>query len=368
MDEYYLWLVLGRILRNKVALSKRLIDRFSNPEIIFSSSVEDMYSVEGVIPDVVREIKSFKHPPEEIRDEVKKIRDKGVRLIHLNHPDYPERLKNIVDPPLYFYMKGCIRPQDYNAIAIVGTRRPTVYGRKVAEMLATEISSTGFTIVSGMARGIDSFAHRAALKAGGRSMAVLGCGIDVVYPRENSHLLADIEGSGAVISEFPMGTGPEKKNFPQRNRVISGLSLGTVVIEAAEKSGSLITARFALEQGREVFAVPGNINSPVSTGTNNLIKEGAKLVASTKDILEEFRQLLTHELKHGIKDNSVNNVCLSGDEENIYRILAIEPKHINQIIIESGFGPQRVMQILLDLEIKGLAEQLQGSCYIKANL
>ncbi len=296
------------------------------------------------------------------------LKDHGIKRIDLNHPDYPDRLKNIDGPPLYLYMKGEICQQDSNAIAIVGTRRPTPYGRRVAERLATELSFAGFTIVSGMARGIDSVAHKAALKAGGRSIGVLGCGIDVVYPRENSPLFADMAGSGALISEFPMGTGPEKKNFPQRNRIISGLSLGTVVIEASERSGSLITARFALEQGREVFAVPGNINSPVSIGTNNLIKQGAKLVATTEDILEEFEQLLTHGSKHGIKSSLIDHRTPSGEEGIVYKILTLEPKHINQIIIESGVEPPKVMQLLLDLEIKGLIEQIAGSCYVKANL
>lgn len=368
MDELYSWLLLARILRNKLVLGKRLIDRFSNPETIFSSSIGELSSIEGVTPDIANEIRSFTYPGEDIKDEIRKIKDKGVELIHMNHPYYPDSLKNIHDPPLCLYMKGSILPQDYMAIAIVGTRRPTIYGRKVAEALAAELSSAGFTIVSGMARGIDSVSHSTALKRGGRSIGVLGCGIDVIYPRENSHLFTDAAASGAVVSEFPMGTGPEKKNFPQRNRVISGLSLGTVVVEAAEKSGSLITARFAMEQGREVFAVPGNINSPVSAGTNNLIKQGAKLVGNANDVLEEFEQLLTQGLKHVIKDSFKDENPILGEEGNIYKILTLEPKHINQIITESGVEPQKVMQLLLDLEIKGLAEQLAGGCYVRAKL
>ena len=235
-------------------------------------------------------------------------------------------------------------------------------------MLAGELSSAGFTIVSGMARGIDSVAHRAALKAGGRSIGVLGCGIDIVYPGENTPLFTEMAERGAIISEFPVGTGPEKKNFPQRNRVISGLSLGTVVVEAAERSGSLITTRFALEQGREVFAVPGDINSEMSMGTNNLIKQGAKLVTNTGDILEEFAQLLTHPLKHGIRNNSTDGRSLSGDEGGIYERITLRPKHVDQIIVESGLAPQKVMQLLLGLEIKGVVEQLPGNCYVKAAL
>lgn len=368
MDEFYSWLALGSILRDRIAIAKRLIERFSTPEVVFSSSIEELGSVEGITMDLAREIKSFKHPSGEIADEIKRIRVQGIKLVYLNHPDYPERLKNIDAPPLYFYMKGGLSIEDSNAIAIVGTRRSTTYGRKVAEMLATGLSTAGLTIVSGMARGIDSFAQRAAIEAGGRSIGVLGCGIDVVYPRENKTLLADVVKNGAIISEFPLRTRPEKRNFPQRNRVISGLSLGTVVVEAAERSGSLITARFALEQGREVFAVPGNINSPMSRGTNNLIKEGAKLVVNTMDILQEFEQLLTHERKHDIKNTPIDNRSLSGDEKDIYNLLTLDPKHINQVITESEKEPQRVIQLLFDLEIKGVVEQLPGSCYVKAKL
>ena len=368
MEEHSLWLMLARILKNKGALAKGLIERFSDPETIFSASMEELCHVEGVTEDVAAEIKSIRPPGGDIRDEIKKIEDSGCRFIPMNHPDYPDRLKDIHDPPLFLYLKGRLDPHDSYAIAMVGARRPTPYGRRVAEMLACELSSAGFTIVSGMARGIDSVAHRAALKAGGRSIGVLGCGIDIVYPGENAPLFTEMAERGAIISEFPVGTGPEKKNFPQRNRVISGLSLGTVVVEAAERSGSLITTRFALEQGREVFAVPGDINSEMSMGANNLIKQGAKLVTTAGDILEEFAQLLTHPLKHGIRNNSTDGRSLSGDEGGIYERITLRPKHVDQIIVESGLAPQKVMQLLLGLEIKGVVEQLPGNCYVKAAL
>jgi len=367
-DEYIPWMVLNHILRDRTIVGKRLIDRFSTPERIFQSPEDELFRVEGVTADIVRGIKSPTYPSRDMMDEIEKITDRGIRLIHLGHPDYPEMLRNIDDPPLYFFMKGHIAPEDSKAIAIVGTRRPTIYGKRVAEWLASELSLAGFTIVSGLARGIDSIAHRASLQVGGRTIAVLGCGIDVVYPRENSRLLSEIVEKGYVISEFPLGTGPEKKNFPKRNRLISGLSLGTVVVEAAEKSGSLITARFALEQGREVFAVPGNINSEMSKGTNNLIREGAKLVAKTEDILEEFERLLTHEIKRDIKNNSTDLPVLSDDERDIFEILTLQPKHIEQIVTESGLSPQLVMSSLFSLEMKGLIEKLAGGCYVRGRL
>src|SRR4030067_3664769 len=210
-------------------------------------------------------------------------------------------------------------------------------------MLSAELSSAGFTIVSGMARGIDSVAHRTALKTGGRSIAVLGCGADIAYPRENKELMRELTQNGAVISEFPIGTWPDKKNFPQRNRIISGISVGVIVVEAAEKSGSLITARFAMEQGREIFAVPGNINSPLSKGTNNLIQQGAKTVTGVNYILEEFEQLLTLRSKHGITNMPVKPDSMSDEEKNIFSTLTLEPKHINHGITECGIEICRVM-------------------------
>lgn len=368
MEEPYLWLMLARILKNRGALGRRLIEQFSDPETVFSAPMEALCCVDGVTDDVAAEIKSVRYPGDDIRDEIKKIKESGCRFIPMNHPDYPVRLKDIHDPPLYFYVKGHLDPHDSYAIALVGARRPTTYGRRVAEMLACELTAAGFTIVSGMARGIDSVAHRTALKAGGKSIGVLGCGIDIVYPGENTPLFEEMTKQGAIISEFPLGTGPEKKNFPQRNRIISGLSLGTVVVEAAERSGSLITTRFALEQGREVFAVPGDINSEMSRGTNNLIKQGAKLVTHTEDILEEFAHLLTRPLKHDIRNNSTDDKILSVDEGGVYEKITLQPKHVDQIITESGVAPQKVMQLLLGLEIKGFVEQLPGNCYVKAAL
>ncbi len=367
-DEHYPWLALAHIFPNKAVLCRRLIERFTTPENIFASSFEDLCSVDGITPAMAWEIESFRHPSADVEEEIRKINDAGIKLIHLNHQDYPERLKNIYAPPLYFYMNGTLTPEDNNALAIVGTRSPTPYGRKVSEMLASELTSAGFTIVSGMARGIDSTAHRSALKTGGRTIAVLGCGADIAYPRENKNLMHEIIGNGAVISEFPMGTWPDKKNFPQRNRIISGLSMGVIVVEAAEKSGSLITARFAMDQGREVFSVPGNINSPSSRGTNHLIQQGAKAITNVNDILEEFEQLLTLRPKHGINSMPVKPDVMSDEEKNIYRTLTLEPKHINQVITECGIETRRVMQLLLNLELNGLIDQLPGSRYVRSAL
>lgn len=368
LDEYYPWLALGYLIRFRPYLSRRLIEKFLNPENIFSSSLKSLLTVEGMTADLAKSIVERRFDRDKILEGLKKLNKEEVKIIHMNDPAYPELLKQIEDPPLFFYMKGDIQPQDSLAISIVGTRRPTVYGKKVAELLSKELSHAGFTVISGVARGIDSIAHMSALTAGGRSIGVLGCGIDVVYPKENRSLILKIIKSGVIISEFPPEMGPEKQNFPRRNRIISGLSLGTVVVEAAEKSGSLITAGFALDQGREVFAIPGNINSRMSRGTNNLIKEGAKIVTNVDDILTEFELLLTHRGKRGIKNVSTCEVSLTGIKRKIYSILSLEPKHIDQIILESKVEPQKVIHILLDMELKGLIEQLPGHRYVKAHL
>src|SRR3989304_163598 len=295
MHEHYPWLALAHIFPNKAALCRSLIEKFSSPEKVFTSSFKDLCSVDAITPAMAWEIKSFRHPSADVEDEIKRINDAGIKLIHFNHPDYPERLKYIHDPPLYFYMNGSMTPEDNNALAIVGTRRPTPYGRKVTEMLSAELSSAGFTIVS-------------------------------------------------------------------------GISVGVIVVEAAEKSGSLITARFAMEHGREIFAVPGNINSPLSKGTNNLIQQGAKAVTNVNDILEEFEQLLTLRPKHGINSMPVEPDSMSDEEKNIYKRLTLEPKHINQVITECWIETRMVIQLLLNLELNGLIEQLPGSCYVRSTV
>ncbi len=218
-------------------------------------------------------------------------KENKTRTLSFSDKGYPTNLKYIYDPPPTLYVKGNILPEDNIAIAIIGSRRATYYGLKNAENLSFELAAGGITIISGLARGVDSAAHRGALKAGGRTIAVLGSGLNIIYPPENEKLAREILQCGAVISEFPQGTAPLRQNFPRRNRIISGLSLGVVVVEAAKRSGALITANLALEQGREVFALPGKIDSFTSRGTHDLIKQGAKLVESAEDIIEELEPL-----------------------------------------------------------------------------
>jgi len=275
---------------------------------------------------------------------------------------YPENLKTIHYPPPVLYFKGTIKESDKNSISIVGSRKATYYGKMVAEKLSKDLSLAGLTIISGMARGIDTAAHKGVLSVNGRTIAVLGCGIDHIYPPENRRLAQEIEASGAVISEFSLSTLPERQNFPRRNRVISGLSLGTVVVEAAEKSGALITADFALDQGREVFAIPGNINSPLSNGSHNLIKQGAKLVNNYQDILEEIHTVLPKITT--VKEIAIKDASLGEKEKKIYRLITKEPIQIDEIIETSKLSAGKVSEILLNLELKDLIKEIEGKRFI----
>ena len=288
-----------------------------------------------------------------------KVKELGVELILLDEDEYPKLLRNIHNPPIGFYILGKIPPNE-TAIAVVGSRRPTPYGVKVSEKLGEELARNGVLVVSGMARGIDTFAHKGALNCDcGSTIAVLGSGLDVIYPPENKHLFREISERGAVISEFPPGTPPYGSNFPQRNRIISGLSWGTIVIEAAEKSGSLITADFAMEQGREVFAVPGPITSLQSKGANRLLKQGAILVQSVSDILDEYtlQPLFTPQTKK-------TELVLSKEERAVLESLSFEPVSFDAIIEKTELSPAKVSSAVTYLEIKGLASQLPGKRYV----
>ncbi len=288
-----------------------------------------------------------------------RLREKEIECYFLDDNRYPESLKKIDSPPFVLYVKGVITPQDDLAVAVVGTRKMTGYGGQVTESLVTELVNAGLTVISGLARGIDSMAHRAALKADGRTIGVLACGLDIVYPPENAFLVEQIiDGQGAVISEFPLGMQPLPGSFPARNRIISGLALGTVVVEAPQKSGALITARLAAEQGREVFAIPGPVTSPNAAGPSHLIKMGAKLVFRVEDILEE----LGLDTKDRIRESekvAAENV----EEKTILSLIEREAKHIDEIVRESGFDPGKVASIMSLMEIKGKVKNLGNMIY-----
>lgn len=300
-----------------------------------------------------------------------------IKKISINDTEYPEILKSIHKPPQELYINGSFEEEDKNSVGIVGSRRATRYGLEMAERIAFELASRGVTIVSGMARGIDSAAHIGALKAKGRTIAVMGSGHNYIYPPENKELYGKIAESGAVITEFEDDIAPLPGNFPIRNRIISGLSLGLVVVEAARNSGALITAGYALEQGREVFAVPGKISSVTSAGAHDLIKDGAKLVQSADDILEELKlheiEIVDGKEKEELDDKISKKTkayiynSLTDDERKIYKILNDEPLYIDDVVKESKVGLGKVLKAVLSLEMKRLIKELPGKQFVRTD-
>lgn len=334
---------------------RRLLAAFGSAEAVLKAGVRELSAVEGVGSSRAKAIKDFKGR-EGLEKKVDALMSKGITVAALGSPDYPGPLKDLADAPLVVYIKGAPIAEDRYAMAVVGSRKPTPYGLSVTETIVSELSSMGFTVVSGLARGIDTAAHVASVKDGGRGIAVLGSGIDVPYPPENKGLLERISSSGYVISEFPPETPPNRENFPRRNRLISGLSLGVLVVEAAADSGALITADCALRQGKEVFSVPGNINSAVSSGTNELIKQGAKPVLGARDILEELAPVL----KGFIKCREKVRPPVSDEEKALLSAIGLEPRHIDDISREAGVTARKALAVLLSLELKGVVRQSEG--------
>ena len=293
--------------------------------------------------------------------EIEKLDRYGVKVFLYNNPSYPPRLKEIYDYPPILYVRGSLLPQDEWCLAVVGTRRATVYGRQVTEEIVTDLAQSKITIVSGLAKGIDSVAHQTALTASGRSIAVFACGLDIVYPSENADLARHIMQQGALISEYPLGTRPKAENFPRRNRIMSGLSLGVLVTEADEISGAMITAHMALEQNREVFAIPGSILSPTSRGTNHLIQEGAKLVRDYTDILEELNLMTV------ARQMEMKEIMPASDTESLLlKHLRAEPTHVDEVCRNSGLPVATVSSTLAMMELKGLVRQQGPMSYVLA--
>ena len=287
--------------------------------------------------------------------EIAKVHNAGAWIVTLLDEMYPAQLKKLPDAPPVLYIKGSLIPHDERALAMVGTRKATTYGRDVAHHFAKELAANGITVVSGLAQGIDAAAHRGALDGGGRTFGVLGSGIDNIYPREHLKLAQEIAQNGAIISEFPVGAPPEARNFPRRNRIISGLSLGVLVVEAPEKSGAMITASVAAEQGRDVFAVPGNIFSMTSGGTNRLIQDGAKLVINVADILDEFN-IVHNNVQTRVVTEQI--APANANEIKLLDYLGADPIHIDDLVRMSGLPVAMVSSTLTILELKGLARSV----------
>ncbi len=349
---------------------RALLDRFNEPQAILSATRADLMQVEGVGEEVARNIMSWCEKID-LDGELERIEKAAVRVVTRDDPEYPKNLREVYDPPIILYVKGTLSERDALAMAIVGSRRTTIYGQDMARKLAYQLARVGVTVVSGLARGIDTAAHNGALQAKGRTVAVIGCGIDIVYPSENEKLANEIvEKGGAVVTEFPFGVKPDRQNFPMRNRIISGWSLGTVVVEANLKSGALITANQAAEQGRQVFAVPGRADSILSRGTNKLIKDGAKLTEDAEDILGEFEYLLPKRATEPAEAPSGDGgtkpaLVLSDMEEKVMAHLGREETAIDDVIRASGLTTACVSATLLSLEMKRLVRQLPGKMYVR---
>lgn len=338
-----------------------LLARFGCAEQVFKAGGSGLREVNGIGPKTAEQINSCR--PQKTADaERKKAQKMKAHILTALDEDYPENLNKLHTSPPLLYVAGEIKKEDATAIAVVGSRRPTPYGRISTENLSATLASAGFTIVSGGARGVDSFAHRTAMEAGGRTIAVLGSSLDCCYPPENFKLFASIRECGAVVSQFCFGTKPERHNFPIRNRIISGLSLGTLVTEAGQKSGALITAYAALDEGREVFAIPGRIDSPMSVGTNTLIQKGAKLVTKPEEIIEEFPPEIIASLSAIEKKAKAE---LTDDQLKLLSLLEENEQHIDYLINQSGMPSGVVLGILLEMEIKGVVRQLPGKLYAR---
>jgi DNA processing protein len=332
---------------------------FGNMEAAWRAAPADLRQ-SGLDSGTIRAITTWR-PKISLEAEMEKLDGYGIKVFTWRDPDYPSRLKEIYDYPPVLYVRGSLLPEDEWCLAVVGTRRATVYGRQVTEEIVADLAQSKITIVSGMARGIDSIAHRSALEAGGRSIAVFASGLDTVYPAENAALARDIMQQGALVSEYPPGIRPRADKFPRRNRIMSGLSLGVLVVEAGETSGAMITANMALEQNREVFAIPGSILSPASRGANHLIQEGAKLVRDYTDILEELN------LTAVAQQLEMKEVIPFSDTESmLLKQLRAEPTHIDEVCRNSGLPIAAVSSTLTMMELKGMVKQMGNMSYVLA--
>ncbi|MDO9067033.1 MAG: DNA-processing protein DprA [Deltaproteobacteria bacterium] len=363
MEEYF-WVGLKSIPGIGNVAFRRILEECDTPEAALTASPRSLSSIRGINAAIVEGIcsGSWRRFAEE---ECIRLEASGARLVTFTSSYYPKSLFEIPDPPPFLYVKGELRSGELS-IAIVGSRRATSYGLMTTGKFSGALASHGFCIVSGMARGVDTAAHKGALLAGGRSIGVLGCGIDNIYPPENRKLFEEMAQKGCLLSEFSLGTLPLAENFPRRNRIISGLSRGVLVVEAAEKSGSLITAQYALEHGRDVFAVPGNVSFASSRGCNGLIKQGAKLVDCVEDILEEFPGQNHATADSPILQKPARTFALSPKEAAIFELLARSPLHIDDIISRTELTAAEVSSMLLHLELKGAVTPLPGTHYAVA--
>ncbi len=361
MDNVRPWLVLKSVPGIGNHLIKRLIDRFKTPESIFQASRHDLIQVSGISERLIPALQAARMT-DGVARECDRLANSPYRIVPLTDPAYPPLLREIPDPPPYLYVFGRLEPV-LSMIAVVGSRHATDYGKSATRRIARDLALRGITVVSGMARGIDTAAHQGALMAGAPTIAVLGSGLENIYPAENRTLYGQIARQGAVVSEFPLAAEPDAHHFPMRNRIISGMTLGTIVAEATRNSGSLITARLAAEQGREVFAIPGSVHSFKSTGTHSLIKQGAKLVENAQDIIEELLPLAAAAASPPPTGQPAPSPPLSAEESLVARALEPYPTHIDDLIRKTGLDAGNLLGLLLALELKGVVRQSTGKMF-----
>jgi len=366
------WLALTLTPGIAARLSARLLREYGSPEGVFRAPLTGIEACNVPAPAAQAIFKKqlFWRAEKEV-DALRKI---GAKLVNWKEPDYPQALLQVYDPPVMLYVRGDAQILNSPSLSIVGTRRPTVYGSQMAERMGRELAARGLTIVSGLARGIDAIAHQGATAVGGRAIGVLGTGIDVCYPKENKKLYEKVLERGAIVSEFPTGSHPAPENFPVRNRIIAGMPLGVIIVEGKQYSGSLITARLAMEFGREVFGVPGNVTQEVSFAPNLLIKQGEKLVTNAEDVIEELptpvrAALVKAEAVEAEQRNLLLLDGLSDVQRKLYELLsAEESRHIDDIVDTSGLNSSEVLATLFDLEMKGIVRQLPGKQFTKVLL
>ena len=370
------WLEAWLILRSVKGLSDgticTLVRHFGGPKEVLSASSSELRHVAGLRSSVVT---ALRHAPDpsvvaHVHKEMRLIEKGESSVVTILDAAYPRRLAMIPDPPPVLYVRGTLPSADEHAVAIVGSRKATPAGALMTQEFSQRLAAMGFTIVSGLARGIDAAAHRGALAAKARTIAVVGCGVDRTYPPEHRQLRKDIESHGAVVSELPLGSPPLPYHFPRRNRIISGLSLGVIVSEANRKSGALITARYALEQNREVFAIPGAVTHGKHQGAHGLIKQGAKLVEEAGDVVEELLLQLDGPFRDRVKNAGFQETAapvFTTKEQRVLSLFHDEPVSIDEVLTEAPFDRAEVMNLLLSLELRGCIQQVPGSCYIRSS-
>ena len=360
MTDTKYWVAFNRIPQLGTVRFRQLQEHFGSFEMAWTAR-EGLLRAAGLDSRAVSEILSNRGSisPD---DEAERLARAGVRAVTWNDEEYPDRLKQIDDPPPVLYVKGEVLADDWRSVAIVGTRSATAYGRQAASTLSRDLVASGITVVSGLARGIDGVAHTEAIQSGGRTIAVVACGLDIIYPPEHASLAASISQHGALVSEHPLGVKPRAQQFPRRNRIMSGMTLGTLVIEAGEGSGAMHTVQHALEQGREVFCVPGSIFSPKSKMTNLLIQQGAKLVLTHEDVLQELN---LSSVPQQLAMTSVIDLP-EGDERSVLEHVSLEPLHIDEIRCRCQLPIALVSSTLAMMELKGLVRQVGGMNYVRA--